>query len=110
RVCLLGYGFGMSRIGGWFATVVSAWSVPVKTLNSAADLICRIGATCQLLARIRSVRLENFGVVATKLRTNCCRRSIPAQLPRYSRRLFRGTFPVEEAFPLYTSPMQWDQV
>src|ERR1700739_4049444 len=99
-VCLPGYGFEVSKLGGWFATVVRAWSVPVKMLNSPADLICRIGATCQLLATIRSPRLENFGVGATRLKTNSCRRSIPAQLPRYRRRLSGGTFPVEEAFPL----------
>src|SRR5712691_5855945 len=70
--------------------VVSATSVPLVTLKNWADLIPTMGATCQWLARIRSARLENFGVVATKLRFNSCRKSELKQFPRYLLR-FPGT-------------------
>ena len=59
--------------------------MPAKTAKNWADLIDRIGATCQLLARIRSARLEKFGVVATKFIPKRCLTSIPMQLPRNAR-------------------------
>ena len=60
---------------------------PAKTEKNWADLICRMGAICQLLARIRSTGWENLGAVATRFILNKCRTSIPRQLLRNALRL-----------------------
>src|SRR5262245_27642840 len=78
--------FGLTTLGVWFCTVVSARSFPAKTANNWADVIDTIGASCQLLATFWRVEFENFGVVATMPRLTIGRRSIPGQLRRNSPR------------------------
>src|SRR5215468_4625510 len=102
--------FGSTRLGVWLPTVVNALSVPAKTANNWADVMDKIGANCQSLPSRRSVGLENFGVVATMLIPNNCRRSIPRQLPRYCRRLPGIETPAAVGLSAYTSLMQCDQV
>jgi hypothetical protein len=62
-VCFFGYMLaGSMMFTGWFATVVSAWSVPAQTEKNCADAMDKMGANCQSLANNFRVGLENFGL------------------------------------------------